>query len=126
MNLHLTVTAFPTTTIGKFHENAVSSTCGLQVDDRIYSIDGYRIYTYNDMGYACNRKGIQPITVDVIRDGQRVTIENVEFIVESTDYAGDFYSLDFAVYPSEKNVFSTIKYSFNSTVSLSRSIYSFL
>ena len=118
--------AFPTTTVGEFHEDAVSSACGLEVNDRIYSIDGYRIYTYNDIGYACNRGGIKPLTVEVLRDGEKVTLENVRFNVESTDYAGDFFSVDFAVYPSRKTIWSTVKYSFNSTISLSRSIYSFL
>jgi len=118
--------AFPTTVIGEFHEDAVSSKHGLEINDRIYSVDGYRIFTYNDLGYACTKNGIEPLEVVVIRDGEHVTLKNVEFKVDSTDYTGEFYSIDFAVYPSKKTVWSTIKYSFNSTISLSRSIYSFL
>ncbi len=117
--------AFPTTTIGAFHEDAVSLEYGLKIDDRIYAVDGYRIYTYNDLGYACTRNGIEPLKVEVVRDGERVTLENVKFKVNSTDYTGEYFSVDFAVYPSKKTVWSTIKYSFNSTISLSRSIYSF-
>lgn len=117
--------AFPTTVIGEFHEDAVSSEHGLEVDDRIYSVDGYRIYTYNDLGYACTRNGTDPVTVEVVRKGERVTLNDVEFKVESTDYAGEYYTVDFKVYGSKKTVWSTIKYSFNSTISLSRSIYSF-
>lgn len=118
-------TAYPTTTVGEFHKDAVSLKSGLEVNDRICEVDGYRIFTYNDLAYACNRNGIKPLEVHVVRAGEKITLENVEFRVESTDYTGEYYSVDFAVYPSKKTVLSTIKYSFNSTISLSRSIYSF-
>ena len=118
-------TMFPTTVIAEFHDDAVSSQCGLKVNDQIHSVDGYRIFTYNDLGYACNKNGTKPLSVEVVREGKKIQLENVRFKVDSNDYAGEYFSLDFAVYGSKKNVLSTLKYSFNSTISLSRSIYSF-
>ncbi len=118
-------TMFPTTIIAEFHEDAVSSQDGLQVNDQIHSIDGYRIYTYNDLGYACTKNGTEPLSIEVIRNGKKTLVENVSFKVDSTKYTGDYFSLDFAVYGSKKTIISTLKYSFNSTISLSRSIYSF-
>lgn len=117
--------AYPTTVIDQFHDDAISNQAGLQENDQLYAINGYRIYTYNDLGYAIAKDGINPMEFTVIRDGKKVNIQNVTLPTESTDYAGEFYTVDFYVDPAPKNVWSTVSYSFNSTISLSRSIYSF-
>lgn len=117
---------YPTTIIAEFDKNAVSSESGLKEKDQIYSINGYRIYTYTDLSYACTKDGTKPMNMVVIRNGQKTNVENVSMLVEKSDYAGEYYQLDFTVYGTEKTVFSTIGYSFKSTISLSRSIYSFI
>lgn len=117
--------AYPTTVIDQFHDDALSNQAGLQEADELYSINGYRIYTYNDIGYACTKDGTDPMDIVVIRKGEKVTVEDVVMPIQSTDYAGEFFTVDFYVNPAQKNLLSTIQYSFNSTVSLSRSIYSF-
>ena len=119
------VSAYPTTVIDQFHDDAISFASGLQPGDTIYAIDGYRIFSYTDIGYACSKNGTEPLTFTVQRDGKKVEINDVVFPVVTTDYAGDFFTVDFYVEPASKNLFSTIKYSFESTISLSRSIYSF-
>lgn len=118
-------TLFPTTIVAEFQEDAISSKFGLKENDQIYAVDGYRIFTYNDLGYACTKNGTEPLQIDVIRDGKKVTLNNVKFKEATSEYTGDYFSIDFVVYGSKKTVLSTLKYSFNSTVSLSRSIYSF-
>ncbi len=117
--------AYPTTVIDQFHDDAVSVGYGLQEQDKIHSINGYRIFTYNDIGYACSMDVKEPLDFVVIRDGKKVEVNDVLLPVTDTDYAGSFYSVDFYVNPAKKTVWSTLEYSFNSTVSLSRSIYSF-
>ena len=116
---------YPTTVIDEFHDDAVSSNYGLKPEDQIYSINGYRIYSYNDIGYACSQNVKEPLDFVVIRKGNKVAVDDVLLPIEKSDIAGDFYSVDFYVNPAKKNFITTIEYSFNSTISLTRSIYSF-
>ncbi len=116
---------FPTTTIHKFHDDAVSNQAGLMEMDTLYSVNDYRIFTYSDLSYATTKNGTDPMDMVVIRDGKKVHLSNITMPIETSPYAGDYFTVDFYVYGSEKNFFSTIKYSFNNTISLSRSIYSF-
>ncbi len=118
--------AFPSTTVAQFDENAVSLNHGLKENDKIISIDGYRIFTYTDISYALSRnsKAVN-FDVTVSRNGKRVVLNDVEFPkieVQNTS----FYDTDFKVYGLKKTPISVLRYSVGSTISISRSIYSFV
>ena len=119
------LTLYPTTIVAEFNEKAVSSEHGLQVGDEIYSVDGYRIYTYTDLSYAFTKNSTKPLDIVVMRNGQKVTLQEIVFPTATSEYSGDYFTPDFKVYGNQRNVWTTLKYSFNSTVSISRSIYSF-
>lgn len=117
---------YPTTIVAEFQNDAISQQSGLQKDDRIYSIDGYKIYTYTDLSYACTKNGTEPLDIMVIRNQQKVLLNDVKFPTEANELTGEMNTLDFKVYGAKKTFGSTISYSFNCMISLSRSIYSFL
>jgi len=98
-----------TTTIGSFDsEESVILNSGLQVDDKIVKVDGKNVHIYSQMYYEIMRNGYEPIDVTVIRDGEKITVENVEFptIEEQGVVFGD---IDFRVYPLEKDFGSVVK-----------------
>ena len=62
----------------------LQSESGLQVGDRLLSIDGERIYMYSDIGLLLNLNPDGVYDLVVRRDGQQVTLEN--FPMEKREY----------------------------------------
>ncbi len=125
--INATISAYPTTVVAKFNEDAVSSAGGLQEGDQIVAIDGYRIFSYMDISYALSKDSkAEDFDLTVKRDGEKVELENVQFPKMETDNLGSFHDTDFKVYGQKRDIFSVFKYSFGYTVSVSRSIYSFI
>lgn len=81
-----------------------------QVGDEVYSIDGSRVYTANDLIYEIYRKGVEPVDVVVLRDGKKIEIENVQFPItnEGGIAAGQF---DFKIYGKERTVSELVRQS---------------
>lgn len=119
--------AFPTTTVAAFNEEAVSLDYGLQVGDKITKVNGYRIYNLMDVNYAMTRDSkAKSFDLTVKRDGDTVVLENVVFPKITEEGVGSFYDIDFKVYGEKRSFTSVIRYSFGYTMSISRSIYSFV
>lgn len=70
---------------------------GFRVGDRIYSIDGKRIYLYSDVEMFLSRNSEQVYDIVVIRDGEKVRLDNfsltkVAYEVDGvTEYKYGFY-----------------------------------
>lgn len=125
--INATIEAYPTTTVAQFNDNAVSVADGLQEGDKILSIDGYRIFSYMDISYALTKNSkAEDFDITVKRDGEKVKLQNVHFPKVETDNYGSFYDTDFKVFGQKRNILSVFQYSFGYTVSVSRSIYSFV
>ncbi len=107
---------FTTTTIAEFHENSVSSDYGLKVDDKIIAVDGRRIFSTYDLSYAFTNVKNSAIDMTVLRDGEKLDLENVKFDSKEIDGI-DYLSVDFYVYGKEKTFFSFISETFNTTFS---------
>ena len=91
------------TTIAVFDENALSSQ-QLQVDDKIVAIDGFKVNVDMDLLFAMalNEHGVAD--VDVIRDGEKLSLANVQFPAYTDESTGrQSLSLDFYVYGMEKS-----------------------
>ncbi len=125
--INATISAYPTTVVAKFNEDAVSAVSGLQEGDQIVAIDGYRIFSYMDISYALTKNSkAEDFDLTVRRDGKKLQLQNVQFPKIEDERIGSFFDTDFKVYGEKRNVFSVFKYSFGYTVSVSRSIYSFV
>lgn len=118
-------------TISSFRENPVSSNT-LQVGDEIKKINGMNIYSTMDISYQftnsqqnVNENNNIVFSFEVIRNGERVKLDNVEFdtqLAENADEKAKIY-LDFYVSPLEKNFFNVISNGWGETVSIARLIW---
>ncbi len=125
--INAAIEAYPTTIVAQFNEDAVSSASGLQEGDQIVEIDGYRIFSYMDISYALSKDSkAENFDLTVKRDGQKIQLSQVQFPKIEVDNVGSFYDTDFKVYGEKRSFLSVFKYSFGYTVSVSRSIYSFI
>ncbi len=125
--INATISAYPTTVVAQFNEDAISSSAGLKEGDQIVAIDGYRIFSYMDISYALTKDSkAEDFDLTVKRNGQKVQLEDVCFPKIDAGNMGSFYDTDFKVYGEKRDVLSVFKYSFGYTVSVSRSIYSFV
>ena len=83
---------------------------GLMVGDRIYSINGMRIYYTSDFSSAMSRFP-SPVDVTVIRDGEKVTLEDYELVPREIMSDGQVelrYGITFRIVPAR--FWGNIKY----------------
>ncbi|MCL2588221.1 MAG: site-2 protease family protein [Oscillospiraceae bacterium] len=68
----------PTTTLAGFLEGfPLESEQGFQAGDRFHSIDGVRVYQNANIGMLLDMRSSETVDVVVIRDGQRVQLNNL-------------------------------------------------
>lgn len=96
------------TTIYAFQENSTSDKCEspLMAGDTVLKVDGVRVHTGNELVYEIMNSGYEPIDLVVVRNGEKVTLENVVFPTESGGGA-TFGNYDF-IMQAEKATFGTI------------------
>ncbi len=92
---------FSSTTIAEFTKEAVSVKSGLQVDDKIISVDGRKIFTTYDLSYAFTNVEDGKIDITVLRDGEKVSLNDVNFTSSEMDGIS-YLNVDFYVYGIEK------------------------
>ena len=107
----------PSTVVAKFDEGSLSSQYGLEENDEIIEIDGKRTRVYTDMSYKIMADGINPLDITVLRNGEKVHLNDVQFEVVN-DNGINFGSLDFRVYAKEKSLGNTIHQSFFQSISI--------
>ncbi len=112
-----------TTTIAVFDEGAASEAAGLRVGDVIYAIDGYRTHIDTDIVFALvsSRTGVFDFTV--LREGERITIEDIPMGSPDPDAAEGSVWLDFKVYGEEKTPLNVLGYAAQRTWSLVRMVF---
>ncbi len=124
--------AFTSTTIAQFKENSTTHESGLQIDDTIAYVDGYKINNFNDLNFAFSMNqsartavkegGTAHFDITVKRNGEYVELQDVVF--NTVENEGSYsLELDFKVYAIEKTFFTLMKQSFDSTVSTARMVW---
>lgn len=100
------------TTITYFDEAAVSNQeGGLEIGDKILSINGSAIHIGNDIVYALVRDRDGIVDFQVERDGQVTDVPGVKLNMMEQD-GQQTVILDFKVAPLEKNFFTVLRESF--------------
>ncbi|MBR6649806.1 MAG: site-2 protease family protein [Clostridia bacterium] len=102
------------TQIGEVTEDSVSYEAGLQVDDIIVAVDGVKVHIGDELSYQIMRRGINPIDLTVLRNGEKIVLEDVQYSVEHIEGA-DFAMMDFKVYgifPEDYNLPTLVKHAF--------------
>lgn len=109
------------TTVAQFRDGAVSS-AWLEEGDRITSVGGVAVHTGNELVYEIMNSGYEPVKVTVVRDGEKLTLEGVEFPT-FTDSGATFGEADFIPYAEAKNFGNIAKHSFFRSVSTIKMIW---
>ena len=109
------------TRIGEFNENSLSQE-KLMVNDVVLKVDGTRVHTGNELLYEIMNKGDRPIDIVVLRDGEKVTVEDVVFVNE-TDMGVVFGVIDFKVYQDTQTFGNYLKHAFFRSCSTVKMIY---
>lgn len=92
---------------------------GLAVNDRFYSIDGRRVYSYSDVSEFLVTDEVHDITL--IRNGQKLKLENYRIVpVEYEDYETKMYGFYFGY--DEATFGAKMKYSWYTTVDFGRMV----
>ena len=97
----------------------VSTEGVLEVGDVIVEVDGRRVRILDELSYELMRRGIEPIDITVIRDGERVVLRDV--VLPTVEENGETFGMrDFLIYTTEKNLGTALTYSFSKSVLIVR------
>lgn len=110
------------TTVGDFTEEAISDDCGLQLEDTIIKVNKVRVFTGNELVYEIMHQGDKPVDLTVLRDGERVVLEDVSFPIFSESGAS-FGEADFKLYAAPKTFGNVIKHGFFRSFSTAKMIW---
>lgn len=112
-----------TTQVTKFTENSVSEKSGLQVGDKIVEVNGMGIFTDMDLSYKLQNDEDGIYQMKVMRNGQKVNLENVELQRTTGENGKSNIAIDFYVKGDQKNIGNVISYSFRKTASIGRLVW---
>lgn len=110
------------TTVGAFTDEAVSDEHGLMLEDTILKVNDVAVYTGNGLVYEIMHQGDSPVDLTVLRDGERVVLEDVVFPTFS-DSGATFGEADFKLYAEKKTVGNVIKHGFFRSFSTAKMIW---
>lgn len=114
--------AITSRTISGFRGDEMSRQTGLQVGDTILAVNGRRCFIANDVVYEAARSEKATADFTVLRNGQKVQLEDVTFATALTGEQEGQYMIDFTVQPLEKNFFNVLQEAGNWTISYARLI----
>lgn len=103
--------AIGSTTVKNFAQNSMSDKYGLQVGDEIVRVNGKKIHCFNDVSYKIMSDGIEPVDIIVLRNGEEVVLNDVQFHTVKEDGIV-FGARDFNVYTKEMTVGNVMKEAF--------------
>lgn len=107
--------------IGRFEENAVSNQ-QLQVNDRVVKVGNTSVHTWEELAYEVMNQGYRPVDITVIRDGEKIRLEDVSF--QPLEESGaTFGNCDFIPYAEERTFGNLMKHTFYRSLSTVKMVY---
>ena len=102
---------------------SLSDNSGLNIEDEIIKVNSTRVHTYDELSYEIMNQGYKPLTLTVLRDGEKVVLENV--IVPSYEEQGIvFGDIDFLIYREpEFNFVTVLKHTWFRSLSTVKMVY---
>ncbi len=116
------------TTVGEFVPEVESGyeisteDSGLMLGDKIVSIDGKRVSIADELSYEIMRRGTEPVDVEVIRNGEKITLTDVIFPTEEAQ-GQTFGVMDFRIFRTEKTFGSVLSYSWQKATLIVRMVW---
>lgn len=103
--------------IHSFKEDSISDKSGLKVGDEIIKINNTHVYSSQGVAFNMVRDTDNKLDITVIRDGEKVLVEDVEF--KQFEYDGRlFIQQDFYIVGEEPNALNVLKNSFLDSASI--------
>ena len=99
-----------------------SENAGLCAGDRIIKVGKSSVHIGDEVNYEIVHQGYRPIDITVIRDGERMVIENVDF-TKIKDQGVTFGIRDFRMYTEPKKPVTVLKHGFFKSVSTVKMIW---
>ena len=122
--LVLSESKLPSVTVAEFYDTSVSDGYGLEVGDEIIKIDGKVVNIYTDISGAFSRTyGKESVDITVLRDGEKVFLDDVQFPLMQISEDMSSIVPDFYVMAEAKTVGSVLKHTFFRTVSYVTMMY---
>ena len=107
----------PTNIVHEFYENSVSnSESGLLPKDKIVKVGNVNIHTGNELSYEIMNQGYKSIDLTVVRNGEKIVLENVAFGTFS-EAGAVFGDIDFYVYGEYATLGNLLKHTFYNSIS---------
>jgi len=110
------------TTIAGFAEGAVTPEYGLRVGDEIIRVENVPVHVAGDLSYEIMRSGVEPVDITVKRNGEKIKLENVEFVTY-TEQGIKFGMPDFYVASEAKNLPNVLKHTLARSASAVKMIW---
>lgn len=119
----LTVPA--TNIVAAFLDDATSDDYGLQIDDKIVAVNGVNTHTGNEVVYEITYQGYEPLDLTVIRDGEKILLEDVVFptIEESGVIMGSFDMQFYGIGETDRSLGTIISHTFWRTWSTAKMVW---
>lgn len=95
---------------------------GLEVGDTILRVGPRRVHTANDMIYAIGRYGTEQVDLIVLRNGEKMKLEDVSFPTY-TEHGIVFGDRDFNVMETDRNVFTLLRHTWYQSTMTVRMVY---
>jgi len=122
MLLLVIITVPATNIVGGYQGECKSREYGIEIGDEIIRVNNATVHTGNDLYYEVTNQGFEPVNLTVIRNGEKLVLENVEF--ESiTEEGVTFGQFDLKLYRADKNIGTVMSQTFWRTVSTAKMIY---
>lgn len=111
------------TQIGEFVEGAVSnSEGGLMLEDKVVKVGWVPVISGNELVYEITMQATEPIDITVIRNGEKIVIEDVSFGITEEEGVS-MGTPDFKLYAEQKTFLNCLKHSFSRSVSSFKMIF---
>lgn len=118
---------FATTQVAAFAENAAMESAGIEIGDRITSIDGYSVYTDRDLSFALVMADPNSVDIVVERNGEKVAYPGVKLHASyNEETKKNTVIFDFSVNGEKRTVFTTLRKAFFDTGSTVRMVFASL
>lgn len=107
----------------KLFTGSLSENCGLQIEDEVLKVNSTRVHTYDELSYEIMNQGYKPMTLTVLRGGEKIVLEDV--VVPSYESQGIvFGNMDFLIYrEAEFNFVTVIKHTWFRSLSNVKMVY---
>lgn len=114
-----------TNIVAAFLDDATSVNYGLQIDDKIVAVEGVKTHTGNEVVYEITYQGDKPLDITVIRNGEKIVIEDVVFptVEENGVTLGNYDMLFYGISEADRSFSIVISHTFWRTYSTAKMVW---